>query len=90
MCPDNPHNHVDSRQPALAKRLITGLFLWPIWAYRYFVSPLLGANCRFVPSCSAYAEEAVKKYGALRGGLLAVKRIVKCHPFGGSGFDPVP
>ena len=47
-------------------------------------------NCRFTPTCSAYTIEATEKYGALRGGWLAVKRIVRCHPFGGSGHDPVP
>jgi len=64
--------------------------LTPVYIYRYFISPLLGVNCRFTPTCSAYTIEATEKYGALRGGWLAVKRIVRCHPFGGSGHDPVP
>ncbi len=67
---------------------------WPllglVWIYRYAISPLLGANCRYQPSCSAYAEEALKKYGAFKGGWLALKRIGRCHPWGGSGYDPVP
>ena len=72
------------------RKLFARVLLTPIYIYRYFVSPLLGVKCRFAPSCSAYAIEAVEKYGALRGGWLAVKRITKCHPFGGSGYDPVP
>ena len=67
---------------------------WPLLGlvriYRYGVSPLIGANCRFQPTCSAYAEEALRRYGAFRGGWLALKRIGRCHPWGGSGYDPVP
>ncbi|MDR1889092.1 MAG: membrane protein insertion efficiency factor YidD [Zoogloeaceae bacterium] len=59
-------------------------------AYRYAVSPLLGRNCRFYPSCSEYAQEAVQKYGALRGGWLTLKRLARCHPFHPGGVDPVP
>ena len=58
--------------------------------YRRWVSPALPPSCRFVPSCSAYAEEALTRYGAVRGGWLALRRLLRCHPFGGSGFDPVP
>ncbi|MEM8547704.1 MAG: membrane protein insertion efficiency factor YidD [Pseudomonadota bacterium] len=58
--------------------------------YQWTLSPLLGSNCRFQPTCSAYAEEAVRVHGALRGGWLAVKRICRCHPWGGQGYDPVP
>ena len=54
------------------------------------VSPLLGANCRYNPTCSAYALEALKKFGIIKGGLLSIKRVAKCHPWGGSGHDPVP
>ena len=74
----------------LARKLFARLLLTPIYIYRYFISPLLGVKCRFAPTCSAYAIEAVETYGALRGGWLAVKRIIRCHPFGGSGYDPVP
>ncbi len=61
-----------------------------VWLYRYAISPLIGANCRFQPTCSAYAEEALRRHGAFKGGWLALKRIGKCHPWGGSGYDPVP
>ena len=82
----------DSLKPPrrLAHRLAIGILLLPIYFYRYFISPLLGVNCRFSPSCSDYAKDAIIKHGALRGGLLTVKRILKCHPWGGSGYDPVP
>ena len=61
-----------------------------IGAYRLMISPWLGAHCRFLPSCSAYALEAVEKHGARRGGGLALRRICRCHPWGGMGYDPVP
>ena len=72
------------------RKLFVRLLLTPVYFYRYLLSPLLGVNCRFTPTCSTYTIEAVEKYGALRGGWLAVKRIGKCHPFGGSGHNPVP
>ena len=72
------------------RKLFVKLLLTPVYFYRYLLSPLLGVNCRFTPTCSTYTIEAVEKYGALRGGWLAVKRIGKCHPFGGSGHNPVP
>ncbi len=58
--------------------------------YRRWVSPALPPACRFVPTCSAYAEEALSRYGAARGSWLALRRLSRCHPFGGSGYDPVP
>jgi uncharacterized protein len=61
-----------------------------ITLYRLFISPLLGTNCRFQPSCSAYGIEAIRRHGALKGGWLTVRRISKCHPWGASGYDPVP
>ena len=57
--------------------------------YRSVISPLLGANCRYIPTCSAYAMQAIEKYGALKGGLMAVRRILRCHPFCKGGYDPV-
>jgi putative membrane protein insertion efficiency factor len=62
----------------------------PVRLYRAALSPLVGMNCRYQPTCSAYALEALERRGALRGGWLALRRILRCHPFGGHGFDPVP
>jgi len=58
--------------------------------YQIFISPLTGRNCRYYPTCSAYAFEAVAKHGSLRGTALAVKRVLRCHPFHAGGYDPVP
>ncbi|WP_240002529.1 membrane protein insertion efficiency factor YidD [Oleisolibacter albus] len=58
--------------------------------YRWFISPLLGPRCRFAPTCSEYALEALARHGALRGSWLSLRRILRCHPWGGSGWDPVP
>jgi putative membrane protein insertion efficiency factor len=59
-------------------------------AYRYTLSPLLGRNCRFFPSCSEYAMEALERHGALRGSWLALRRVARCHPWHPGGYDPVP
>ncbi len=66
------------------------LLIAPLRFYRYAISPMLGRNCRFYPTCSEYAIEAVERHGALRGGLLAAKRVGRCHPFNPGGYDPVP
>jgi len=66
------------------------LLMLPISGYRRFVSPLLGARCRFAPSCSEYAYRALAEHGAARGLWLAAARIVRCHPFNPGGYDPVP
>jgi putative membrane protein insertion efficiency factor len=61
-----------------------------IRAYQYLFGPLLGANCRFAPTCSEYAREAIEKHGAAKGTLLAVRRVLRCHPYHSGGYDPVP
>ncbi len=66
------------------------LLLIPIRFYQRWISPWLPPSCRFYPSCSEYACQAIEKYGALRGGWLSVRRVARCHPFHPGGFDPVP
>ncbi|APR06270.1 MULTISPECIES: membrane protein insertion efficiency factor YidD [Thauera] len=66
------------------------LMIAPLRAYRYAISPLLGRNCRFYPTCSEYAIEAIQRHGALRGGWMAARRVGRCHPFNPGGYDPVP
>ncbi len=66
------------------------LFIIIIGAYQRWISPLLGAQCRFYPTCSQYAIEAIERYGAAKGAWLAVRRIARCHPWHPGGFDPVP
>lgn len=70
----------------LFKKFLLGL----IWVYRHMISPLKPATCRYSPTCSAYALGAVNKFGPFKGGWMALKRIGRCHPWGGSGYDPVP
>ena len=70
--------------------LLVCLLQLPIFAYRYLVSPLLGPRCRYVPTCSAYALEAIEVHGPVYGSWLALRRILRCHPLCEGGFDPVP
>jgi putative membrane protein insertion efficiency factor len=72
------------------KRLLALPFLLLIKAYRAIISPLKPATCRFYPTCSAYAYEALSKYGLFKGAWLATRRILRCHPLNPGGFDPVP
>ena len=65
-------------------------FIILIKIYQYFLSPLFGNNCRYLPTCSQYSIESLKTHGFIKGIYLSIKRILKCHPFGKSGFDPVP
>ncbi|MDH3491555.1 MAG: membrane protein insertion efficiency factor YidD [Gammaproteobacteria bacterium] len=73
-----------------ASRLLAKPLIWLVKFYRLAISPWLGGNCRYQPTCSSYAIEALQTHGALRGGWLAAKRMGRCHPWGGSGYDPVP
>jgi len=66
------------------------LILWLIKGYRRFISPLFPPTCRFQPTCSSYAVEAISTYGTIKGGWLAITRILRCHPFHPGGYDPVP
>ena len=66
------------------------LFIFIIRFYQMVISPALPATCRYTPTCSQYSIEAIKEWGALKGGYLAIKRILSCHPWGGHGHDPVP
>ncbi|MGX9356517.1 membrane protein insertion efficiency factor YidD [Roseobacteraceae bacterium S113] len=66
------------------------IFSLPVRAYRLVFSPWVGHNCRFQPTCSAYALEALQTHGGLRGSVLTLKRLAKCHPWGKDGYDPVP
>lgn len=70
--------------------VLSGAFRGLIGAYQLLISPLLLPSCRFEPSCSHYAQEAIAEHGTLRGLFLALKRLSRCHPWGGSGYDPVP
>lgn len=72
------------------RRLFTLLLVAPIRFYQRYISPLTPPSCRFTPTCSQYAVEAIRKHGPLRGLWLALKRLSRCQPWGGSGYDPVP
>ncbi|HXP76484.1 MAG TPA: membrane protein insertion efficiency factor YidD [Stellaceae bacterium] len=70
--------------------LLTLLLRGLIRCYQLFISPMLGPSCRYLPSCSDYAAEAIERHGALAGTWLALRRLARCHPWGDSGYDPVP
>jgi putative membrane protein insertion efficiency factor len=72
------------------KKIAIEILLLPIKFYRYCISPLLPPACRYTPTCSQYAMEALRKHGLVKGAYLAVRRILRCHPWGLSGYDPVP
>lgn len=72
------------------KRFPASVLLLLIKFYQYCISPLKPSCCRYIPTCSQYASEAILKYGPLKGSWLAIKRLLRCHPWGGSGYDPVP
>ena len=70
--------------------IVRRIAIAPIRFYQRFISPALPPACRYLPTCSAYAAEAIAVHGVVRGGWLALKRLARCHPWGGSGYDPVP
>jgi uncharacterized protein len=76
----------DRRKPGLLACALLGV----VRGYQVLLSPIVGGACRFEPSCSRYMAEAIERHGAARGGWLGVRRLSRCHPFGSSGFDPVP
>ncbi len=74
----------------MLNKIITLPLIILIRAYQLIISPMLGSNCRFVPTCSEYAMESFKTHGLIKGLFLTIKRIGKCHPWGGHGYDPIP
>ena len=74
----------------ILNKTIINLFVILIKLYQYFISPILKTNCRYLPTCSEYTIESLKKHGILKGLHLSIKRVLNCHPYGGNGFDPVP
>ncbi len=72
------------------RHIVRKAFLLPVYFYRFAISPLFPPACRYTPTCSRYMIEAVMKYGVIKGGWMGFKRIMRCHPWGGSGYDPVP
>lgn len=92
--PERARGAAVTRAAARVAALLGAAVRWPLLllvrTWRLAISPLLGPSCRFHPSCSAYADEALRTHGLARGGFLAFKRICRCHPWGGSGYDPVP
>ncbi|HET7360759.1 MAG TPA: membrane protein insertion efficiency factor YidD [Salinimicrobium sp.] len=74
----------------MLKKVFSYPLIGLVKGYQYFISPIIPASCRFTPTCSQYILEALRRYGALKGSWLGIKRIARCHPWGGSGYDPVP
>lgn len=74
----------------MLRQLFSGIFIFLVRVYQYAISPLTPGSCRYTPTCSTYAVEAIRTHGPWRGGYLALRRIGSCHPWGGQGYDPVP
>lgn len=74
----------------ILQKSIGYIFLIPLFIYRRVISPITPASCRYMPTCSQYSIEAIKKHGPFKGGLISIKRISSCHPWGGHGYNPVP
>ena len=82
----NPSSSPEKNGPSLLRRLLA----LPVVFYQYSISPLFPSSCRYLPTCSEYTKQAIYKYGFFKGTWLGLKRISRCHPWGGSGYDPVP
>ena len=74
----------------MINKIITSPLIVSIKIYQLFISPIIGQNCRYIPTCSEYSTECLKKFGLIKGIFLSFKRISKCHPWGDNGYDPVP
>lgn len=72
------------------KKILVFILIIPVKIYQWVISPMIGPSCRYTPTCSVYSIQALKKHGPFKGLWLAIKRIVSCNPWGGSGYDPVP
>ena len=72
------------------KQVLTAILIFQVKVYKYTISPILPNSCRYTPTCSAYAIEAIQKHGPFKGFTLSLKRILSCNPWGGHGYDPVP
>lgn len=82
--------YLNADQYSMLKKILIAPFIFLVRVYQTVISPLTPATCRYSPTCSHYTIEALKKHGLFKGGWLATKRIFSCHPWGGSGYDPVP
>ncbi|WP_192351146.1 membrane protein insertion efficiency factor YidD [Algoriphagus sp. Y33] len=74
----------------MAKSLLRKIAIFPVLVYQYTISPLFPSSCRYTPTCSQYMKEAIMKHGVFKGGWMGLKRIARCHPWGGHGHDPIP
>ena len=89
-CKPEQSNNLPAQGEPAAVGPLAAVLLFLLAVYRGLISPLLGPRCRYVPTCSSYAVEAVQRHGALRGSWLTLKRLLRCHPFAEGGYDPVP